>query len=197
MNFEGIQAAIAAWVLSLLGWTAPADPVVWEDDVRPYDNGRIAILAWVAGATAGVDELRYLDNAAAAPAADLDVELNGCRVLTLQIGVEVLDQRPAAHARGCLETLRARLRAPASLAALDAANLGLVDAAQVARADYKADGRWVSRCVLDVRLNATAFYAAVDDATSSIAAVALRSDTLRSGDGADLPASGQMDEVIS
>lgn len=173
MDYEALQLALAAWVAALTG----LDPavVVWENDPRPLTDGVVALLAWLAEPTVGVDETRVEDTGAAIPAPDLSVTVVGCRTLTLQVALETFRQDPAApHARALASALRARLRTPTSLAALRAANVGLIGAGDATRADYRADGgRWVARVALDVRLNATTFVR--DAATPSIAAVELTS----------------------
>jgi hypothetical protein len=195
MNLATIEPALVAWVRTLLGFAA-SDPVVFENQRRPADNGRIAILSWVASAGVGVDEVRWEDNEAPAPAPNLVPVVCGVRTLTLQVAVETLDQTSGATARAALELLRARLRRPSSLAALAAANLGLIGAEAVTSADYRVNQRLRSRALLEVRFNATSHDRDETGAGPAIESVDVTSH-LTGTDGVELDASLQMStEVI-
>lgn len=193
MDFAALQSALRTWVLALLGWAAPADVVVFENEARPLHNGRIAVLAWIADAPVGPSEVRYEDSGVAAPAPDMVPVVIGATVLTLQIGLETNDQTAGVNARALAQTLRARLWRPSSLAALDAANVGLVDAGPVRQADYRdpTSKRFVARAVVDVRLNASSFDRDAIGSAPSIASAEVTSHVESAG-GTELPASLQM-----
>jgi hypothetical protein len=197
MDLAAIQSFLAGFFLTLLGFSAPADPVVWQDEPRPQDNGRVAILSWVSIPKRGVDEVRYEDSGAAAPAVDLTPVVMGNRVLVLQLAVETLTQSAdGPNATALLNTARTRLARPSAKAALLGANLALVDAVVITLANRAVDDHVIARAVLEVRLNAADGDRDTDGATSSIATVELASDTLKNVDGADVPPALQISEVI-
>lgn len=192
MDYAAAQSALKTLVTSVLGWTSPTDPVVFENEPRPRHNGRIAILSWVSGVGVGVDDLRWEDNGALAPDPNYVPTLAGDRMLALQVSVETLDQSPGApHARAALEQFRTRIRRPSSLAALRAANLGMVDVGAVSQADYRVDNRMISRALIELRLNATTFDRDDDGAIGTIESTDITSH-ISDVDGTQLPASLQM-----
>jgi len=168
LDFETIQTALKSLIATLLGMNAAM--VMFDNEPRVSGTGHAAraVCSWVSGVGVGQDEERQEDNAAAIPEANLDVTTVGNRVLVLQVGIETLDQRPQApHAFALAEQLRTRLRRASAGAALEAANLGLAGVGAVTRADYKsANGQWIARALVELRLNATALD--TDDAVPSI-----------------------------
>lgn len=193
MDYTAAQPALVAWVKALTG----LEVVAWENEPRPHvPAGRLGVLSWLPTAGRGVDEVRWEDSNAVAPLPNLEPTVVGVRVLGLQVSVETLDQRPEApHARATLERMRDRLRRPSSLAALAAANLGLIGAGDVAPADYRVDKRWVSRSVLDVRFNATSFDRDTDGAAPAIETVRVTSH-IADVDGTELPAPEQFNDEV-
>jgi hypothetical protein len=191
VDLVATQTALKAWARALLG-LASNDPVLFENEPRVMFNRVLVLLSWVSGAGVGVDETRYEDSGATAPAANMVPVLTGARVAVLQVAVETLSQAPdAPNARALCERLRDRLRRPSSLAALKAANLGLIDAQVITVADAKRDQRFNARAVVEVRFNATSFDRDADGAVSSIERVVLTSHVAKP-DGAQLPAELQM-----
>jgi hypothetical protein len=189
------QTAVKAWVRALLGFAA-TDPVVMENEPRPMFKTAIGTLAWVSRAGLGVDEVRYEDSGDIAPASNLVPVVMGPRVRVLQVTVEALAQDPAApSALALCERAQDRMRRPSSLAALAAANLGLISAQTISINDAKRDQRWNARAVLEVRLNATSFDRDTTGAAPSIESVEI-SSALQDVDGTQLPAELQFNNEV-
>lgn len=197
MDFEALQTALAALILALLSDVTNV-AVQWENEPRKMAIGPNVLLSWVSGAGVGVDEVRWEDTGAAVPNPDLEPTAVGARRLVLQVAPETTaNQKPGApHARAVAEKLRTRLLGRTSAkAALRAANLGLVGVGDVTPADYEADQRMVSRCVIEVTLNATSFDRDAAGAASSIATVEVTSEVSDVG-GTLLPDAEQMDHEV-
>ena len=152
MDLTSIEPALAALLATLSGVEATC--VVWENAPRPRYNSRLALLSWVSGVGVGVDETTWDYAVAVDPLAEMTPTVTGQRKVVLQVSVESLDQRPGYTARNTLEEVRTRLQSPSALAALKAVGLAFASSGNVTPADYRVDGRWLSRSVLDVRLNA-------------------------------------------
>lgn len=155
MNFPTYQPALVTWVKALTGLAV----VQFENEPRVQHDGRLGLLSWVSARGVGTDEVRIdVDSGAAKPSPNLTPVQLGQRSLTLQISIEVHDQRATAHARMLLEQLRDRVRWPSSMKTLRTANLGLANVGTVTPADYRVSApvpRWISRCLLEVTFNAT------------------------------------------
>lgn len=195
MDFAAIQTALVALLASLLT-DVPGVQVLWENEPRKNAT-TFVLLSWVSGGGVGVDETRWdEDPDAAAPDPNMTPEIVGWRRLVLQVGCERLaDQRPAVHARTLVEKLRTRLRRESAQAQLEAANLGLAGLGDATTADYEADDHLVSRCVLELTLNASSFDRSESDAVSSIEHVEVNS-TLKDAGGTALPAGEQITGVL-
>lgn len=152
MDLATIEPALASLASTLTGVEAAC--CVWENAPRPRSNGRLVLLSWVAIAGAGVDETAwdYAENED--PLLEMTPTVVGQRKATLQLSVEVLDQRSGYNARQLAERARTLAQGPSSLAALLAVGLAFASAEPVQQADYRLDGRMVSRCTLDLHLNA-------------------------------------------
>lgn len=195
MDFEALQAALAALLLALLP-DVTGVAVQWENEPRKMVLGPNVLLSWVSGGGVGVDETRWDDTEAAAQDPNMVPSLVGWRRLVLQVAPETTaNQKPATHARTVAEKLRTRLRRESAQAALEAANLGLASVGDVTTADYTADQRQVSRCVFELVLNASSFETVADDAVSSIESVDLTS-TVSDAGGTALPAAEQITGVL-
>lgn len=169
MDLATIEPALVTLASALTG--VEASCCVWENAPRPRHNGRLVLLSWVSIVGAGVDETTWTYAADADPLKEMTPTVTGQRKATLQLSVEALDQRPGHTARQLAERARTLAQGPSSLAALLAVGLAFAGAEPVQQADYRVDGRMVSRCTLDLHLNALS--AVVDDAaqTSYIATV--------------------------
>lgn len=188
MDFVAIEDALCAWVKDRTGVRF----AVFEDRPRPMHDGRIAVLSWVADAGLGIDELRYEDSGALT-GNELVATIASVGTITLQIGFESFDQRPGApHARELARRMRARLRMPESLAALERLNIGLIGADTSTQADYRADQRMVARTVLSIRFNVSNLEREEAPQRGSIASTDVTS-TISDVDGSVLPATYQMD----
>ena len=173
MNFPAIKAALKTLVATLTG----AALVQFENEPRKAYHGVIVLLSWVSGVGVGIDENRWdIDENIDAPDPNATPIIHGLRTLALQVSAEVHDQRTVSEdARGMLEHLRTRIRRAASLAALKAVNIGLIDCGNVLQSDYKVDGHVVSRCLIELRFNAVEFDRDTDGATSTIETVEVTS----------------------
>lgn len=171
MNFAAIKPALKTLVTSLTG----AALVQFENEPRKAHKGVIVLLSWVSSTGVGIDENRWtIDDAVDAPDPNATPIVVGVRTLALQVSAEVHDQRVAADdARSMLERLRTRIRRSASLASLLAVNIGLIDCGNVIQSDYNVDGHVVSRCLIELRFNATEFDVDTDGATGTIETVEL------------------------
>lgn len=180
MDLATIEPALAALASTLTG--VEASCCVWENAPRPRHNGRLVLLSWVSIVGAGVDETAWAYEENADPLLEMTPTVVGQRKATLQLSVEVLDQRSGSNARQLAERARTLAQGPTSLAALLAVGLAFASAEPVVQADYKVDGRMVSRCTVDLHLNAMS--AVVDTAaqTSYIASVTTTS-TITHPDG--------------
>jgi hypothetical protein len=110
------------------------------------------------------------------------------QILELPHGIEHLLTRhghsttPGYTAHALADKARTRLFWPSSLEALSDVDLALASIGNVVTADYKVDGRWLSRCTFDVRLNGQAREADLNGRTSYIATVEATA-TIRSPNG--------------
>lgn len=190
MDLATIEPGLCAWVASLTGITAAL--VTFENAPRPqFTSGGRALLSWVsmvAKDTPGV-EWDYEDQGEEGDALDeMTPTVTGDRVLVLQVGVETIDHRPGYSASVLAQRLVDRAHAPSSDAALEALNLGLADVGAPQRADYPADGRMVSRAVVEVRFNASFAFTDTDGRTASITSVEVGA-TVTGANGSALPGS--------
>lgn len=169
MDLARIEPALAALAATLTD--VEASCCVWQNAVRPRHNGRLVTLSWVSSVGVGVDETKWAYAANANPLLEMTPTIEGPRFAVLQVAVESLDQRPGYTARHLAERARTRLQWPSSLAALKAVDLALAGVGNVTMADYPVDGRMVSRCLMEVRLNGKAREADAAGRTSYIATV--------------------------
>ena len=188
MDLETIEPGLCAWVAALTG-VAPAC-ATFENAPRPQAvaPGR-ALLSWVSMPSKGTPGVVW-DYDAEAGEVDALTEMVptvlGDRLLVLQVGVESIDHRPAYSSSALAQRLADRARAPSSDVALEVLNLGLADVGTPTRADYPADGRMVSRAIVEIRFNASFAYNDTAGATSSIDSVTVDA-TVTGSDGNPLP----------
>jgi len=169
VDLATIEPALTSLASALTGVESAC--VVWENAPRPRHNGRLVLLSWVAIAGAGVDETSWAYAENADPLLEMTPTVNGQRKATLQIAVEVIDQRSGHNARQLAERARTLAQGPSSLAALAVVGLAFAGAEPVQQADYRVDNRMVSRCTVDFHLNALSTVTDTAGATSYIATV--------------------------
>jgi len=186
MDLASIENALRDLVKTFTG----VDVVQWENEPRKTHNGRLVLLSWVSTGAVGPDSARWEFAEADDPLDEMTPVAQGHRLLVLQVSCEAHDQRPGNTARSITETLRARMAWPRAQAALLDANLGLVDLGTVTPADYRIDQRMVSRCLVEIRLNATSFTADSDGRTSTIQTVGI-AGVIATPSGTAIPASIQ------
>lgn len=169
MDFATIGPALKTWAAALTD--VPVACVLWENEPRVQGNGQVVFLRWVSEVSAGVDATHYTFAANADPLAEMTPTTTGNRVLSLQIDIEVDDQRPGVNAGAISSRARTRLHWPRLLAMLDAVELAVAGVGQVLVTDYEFDGRLISRRTVDVRLHAVARETDPAGTTSYIATV--------------------------
>lgn len=151
MNLLAIHTAIQTWVVALTG--VPTGLVVFTDAPRPNSTSVLVLLNITSSVAKGVDDLvREYDDTTGAET--VTTTAAGQRVLSLSIQCQSMDQRPQNNAQQVLERARTRMSIGSFRKILRDANLATATVGQVVNAPYKADGRWYSRYVLDVGLNA-------------------------------------------
>ena len=186
MDLAAIESALRTLVTTLTG----VDVVQWENEPRKQHNGRLVLLSWVSTGEVGPDSARWEFAEADDPLDEMTPIAQGHRLVVLQVSCETHDQRAGSTARALAETLRARLVWPRATESLLTANLGLVSVGPVTPSDYRVDQRMVSRCLVEIRLNATSFAADADGRTSTIQTVGV-TGTLVTPSGTAIPASIQ------
>lgn len=170
MNLDVIEPALAALAATLTG--VDARLCVWENAVRPAYQSALVLLSWVSTQGVGVDEEKWAYAANADPLLEMTPTVEGPRFAVVQLSIESIDQRPGYTARHLAERARTRLQWPSSLATLRAADLALAGVGAVIKADYRgSNDRWISRALLEMRLNAKATDADLAGRTSYIATV--------------------------
>lgn len=177
MDFGAIEPALCALVAACIGLTGEdAGAVQFENAPRVRHNGVAAYLAWISTGPVGeaTDEERWGYTPDADPLQEMRVTLSGPRELRLQISVQSQDQRPGHTARALADEARARLQFPSSRDLLAAQGLAFVRVSPVTQADYRVDGRWISRAVIELQLNGAS---AVEDTASRTSYIATASVT--------------------
>lgn len=191
MDLATIEPAIAALAAAVTG--LPAAACVWANAPRPLAGGALALvfLSWVSRTGVGQDGTTWAYAADADPMQEMTPSVQGSREARLQIAVEVYaNQTPGANAAHYTERARTRLSRPSSRAALEAVGLALATVGPATTADYRADGRLVSRSLFEVALNGHAREADTAGRTSYVATVEAVAAT-EGVDGVDLPDSIQ------
>lgn len=184
MDFEAVEAGLLDWASVVTGVERAC--CQWENEARVQDNGRLCLLSWVSSVGFGTDDRAWVYAANADPLLEMTPVISGPRSYVLQISVECIDQRSGHTARASLERARERIQAPSALARLKALDLAYADLGTVLTTDYAVDDHLVSRCTLDVTLNASGSFTDTDGRTSYIATLAL-SSTVTRPDGSAAP----------
>jgi len=169
MDLATLEPGLLDWAAAVTGVERAC--VVWENQPRPRDNGRLCVLSWVSTGSTGTDDVRWVYAENADPLQEMTPVVEGPRTCVLQLSVECFDQRSGYTARALLGRAPERIQAPSSLARLKALDLGLADVGPVLNADYPVDDHYVSRCTCDVTLNGTGRFTDTAGRTSYIATV--------------------------
>jgi len=189
MDLETIEPALLTWAAALTG--VPTAACLWENAPRVQHGGQLVLLSWVSTTSKGTDQVRWeYDPAAPTSETDFTPEVCGQRVAALQVSIESHDQRPGHTSRHIAERARTRMSQPSAVATLRGLNLGLADVGDAVVADYQVDGRWVSRSIVEVRLNAVSRVVDTAGAAPRIDTVGLTA-TITTPAGTALPASLQ------
>ena len=160
---------MVSWAALVTG--ADAAVCVWENAPRPVHTGTLVLLSEVSLAARGADGAEWAYAAAADPLQEFTATASGSRVWTIQVGIEVHDQRAATSARHVAQRAVTRALWPRARALLSPAGLALASVGAVTRADYRVDGRVISRAVFEVALNTLALESDLAGRTSRIATV--------------------------
>ena len=163
------EAALVAWAALVTG----ADPAVcvWENAVRPRHNGVLVLLSEVSLTEVGADAAGWAFASNADPLQEMTPVAQGSRLWVVQVSVEVHDQRAGTSARAVAQRAAARAAWPRARAILTAAGCAVAGGGPTRTADYRVDGRVVSRELFELRLNATVSEADASGRTSYIASV--------------------------
>lgn len=196
MDFATIQSALEAWVQ--VGTQIDATQIRFADrEQNRTTPGVCAQLAIGPTSAIGVDDLRWTDTD---PGGDGGVfpTVNGYRVFTFSVKITTRNAKPdntgttGRKARHYAERLRTSLCLPSVARSFQAAQLAVVRSMDVVDFPAVSGGRAKSTAHLDVMFATTSILAdAVDDYFNKLRV----SSTLKGEDGADLPASLQLDEM--
>ena len=169
MNHATIEPALCSLASAITGVESAL--CVFQNAKRPVHNGTLVTLSWVGIRGVGTDETEWTYAANADPLLEMTPTVKGQRGATLQVTIESTDQRPGYTAHAIADRARTRLYRPSSLDALAAVDLALATVGDTITTDSKVDGRWISRCTFDVRLNGLASEADLDGRVPYIAEV--------------------------
>lgn len=169
MNHTTIEPALCALAAAITGVNVAF--CVFQNAPRPRHDGQLVTLSWVSIESVGTDEQSWEYASNADPLLEMTPSVQGPRAATLQFSIESTDQRAGYTAHALADRARTRLMWPSSLDALSAVDLALAGIGNVVTTDSRADGRWLSRCTLDVRLNGIARESDLGARTSYIATV--------------------------
>lgn len=169
MNRTTAEAALLSWAALVTG--ADAAVCQWENAPRVIHAGTLVLLSEVSLAEVGADSAAWSYAANADPLLEMTPTAWGGRLWTVQVSVEVHDQRAATSARAIAQRAVARASWPRARALLTAAGCAIASVGATRRADYRVDGRMVSRELFELRLNTTVSEADTAGRTSYIATV--------------------------
>ena len=161
------EPALVSWAALVTG--APAAVCVWENAPRPVHEGLLVLLSEVSLASRGADATEWSWASHADPLQEFTPTAGGSRVWTVQVAVEVHDQRAATSARAVAQQAALRATWPRARAILSAVGLALASTGAITRADYRSDGRLVSRALFELSLNTIVLEADTAGRTSRIA----------------------------
>lgn len=178
------EPALVTW--AALVTDAPASVVAWENAPRPVHAGTLVLLSEVSLTSRGADATEWQWAAAADPLQEFTPTAAGSRVWVVQVSVEVHDQRPATSARAIAQRAALRATWPRARAILSAAGLALAATGPITRADYRVDGRVISRAVFELSLNTVVLETDTAGRTSRIATLSA-AGSVRDPGGALVP----------
>ncbi len=163
------EAALVTWAALVTG--VEVSCVQWENTPRVRHNGALVLLSEVSLTEVGADASAWTYASNADPLLEMTPTAWGGRLWTVQVSVEVHDQRAATSARAVAQEAALRASWPRSRALLSAAGCALASVGAPRPADYRVDGRMVSRALFELRLNTVVSAADAAGATSYIASV--------------------------
>jgi hypothetical protein len=193
MDRATAEAALVTWAALVTG----ADSAVcqWENAPRVIHQGTLVLLSEVSLTEVGADSAAWSYASNADPLLEMTPTAWGGRLWTVQVSVEVHDQRAATSARAIAQRAVARASWPRARALLTAAGCAIASVGATRRADYRVDGRMVSRELFELRLNTTVSEADTAGRTSYIATVSATA-TVRDAGGNTLPSTLQPSGTI-
>jgi len=177
MDLASIEPALAAIASTITG--VPASCVQWENAPRVQWVTALVLLSWVSIVGVGIDGTEWTYGANADPLLEMQPTVVGLRRAVMQLSVQTLRQDAGHTARAIAEVARTRLQSPSTSAALAAAGLAFAGTEGVVKADYTVDKRVISRCLVDVRLNALSRVADPAGATSYIDTIEIAATVTR------------------
>ena len=188
MDRATAEAALLTWAALVTG--ADAAVCQWENSPRVRHNGTLVLLSEVSLTEVGADAAAWAYASNADPLLEMTPSAWGGRLWTVQVSVEVHEQRAATSARAVAQEAALRAAWPRARALLTAADVAVASVGPVRQADYKVDGRVISRALFELRLNTTVSAADTAGRTSYIATVEATA-TVVDPAGVALPASIQ------
>lgn len=189
MDRATAEAALVTWAALVTGVEATC--VQWENaGPRVRHNGALVLLSEVSFTEVGTDGARWAYASNADPLLEMTPAASGGRLWTVQVSVEVHDQRAATSARAVTDVAHVRASWPRARAVLTAADVAIASLGPTRSADYRVDGRVVSRALFELRLNTRVSAADTAGRTSYIATVGATA-TVVDPAGATLPSAIQ------
>lgn len=188
MDLATIEPGLLAWLATLTGTQAAL--CVKANAVRPVvpAGSALVLMQWVSVAQVGLDaEAWEYDDAATDPLTELTPSLHGDRRATLQVDVEVEDQRAGSDASAVAQRVVDRCRAPSARATLEALNVALAGVTPVRRTDYPFNGRMVARATVELSFNAVSHFTDTAGQTATVTSVEVDA-TVTGSAGTALPA---------
>lgn len=154
MNLATIRTAIAAWVATATG--IPAASVFWNGRPRGWTGPQYAVLRLSSTQEWGSDEVWWNYSIARPLGAELVPHQRGLRTLVCQVQIWSHNSTDALDALALCESVRDRIRLPATTDILSAAGLGFLRTEMLRDLSEIQDDREMSVAQIDVRLSATA-----------------------------------------
>lgn len=154
MNVTNARAALASLVATATG--LPAGSIFWANRPRGWTGPAYAVLRLNAYVSRGRDQIRYDYDATRALGEEIEPHQVGLREIMWEVQVWSHAAIDATDALSYASALRDRLHLDEVRDALFAVEIGVADVAGFRAIDVIQDGREMSVCALDVRLNTVA-----------------------------------------
>lgn len=193
MNLATLKPLLVTWVSTQLG--VDSTVVVWQNAPRPQSVGVLVTLSIVSTTGIGIDETRWDFTSDPAPALNATATTQRLWTMRLQVSVESFDQTPGNGALEVAQGLRDAWRAPSSVDFLAAQNIAVRDVKEAIQRDYPVQGRWISRAITEVRINAASAYTDTRGATNTLEHVGIVG-TVTDESGTPYPPSLQVNETM-